>query len=176
VKKITTRELERWLAAEEATAEQAEAAFAALFSALPLAAPPAGFAARVLERAGIAPHRGLLASVWVRLALAVSLAGAGAVIALVPGLGRGLAAVIDPVALVAAVPGLVAAVSEQLVEAVALAVKLLDLSRALVAPLATPSVAGALLVALLVAAAALRLLHHLISNERSWSYVVDAHG
>lgn len=174
MKKITTRELERWLAAEEAGGEQAEAAFAALFAALPLAAPPAGFAARVLERAGIVP-RGLLASVWVRLALAVSLAGAGAVIALVPGLARGLAAVLDPVALVAAVPGLVAAVSEQLVQAVALAVKLLDLSRALVTPLATPSVAGALLVALLVAAAALRLLHHLISTERSWLYV-DAHG
>jgi hypothetical protein len=175
VKPIPTQELARWLAAEAAEdAERAEAALAALVAALPPQAPPAGFAGRVLARAGLAPRRGLLGALWVRLTLGLALAGAGVAAAIAPELLRGLAASLDPAALLATGPRLLAVAAEHLVRCLDLGLKLLEVARVLAAPFTSPSAATASLAALLVAAAALRLLYHLIATDRSWSYV-DAH-
>lgn len=169
-------ELESWLAAEEADdAERAEAALAALFTALPLGAPPAGFAGRVMARAGLASRRLPLGRLWARVTACLALAGAGTFALVAPQLVRGLAATVEPAALLAAGPRLLAAATATLARVLELAVKLLDVARAVAAPFASPAVAVAALAALAVAAVALRLLHDLISNQRSWSYV-DVHG
>ncbi len=176
MKPIPTQELARWLAAEEvADAERAEAALAALVATLPLTAPPAGFAGRVLARAGLAPRHDLLSRLWVRLTLGLALAGAGVAAAIAPKLLGGLAAILDPAALLATGPRLLAAATEHFVRFLELLLKLVEVARVLAAPFASPSGAAASLAALLVAAAALRLLHHLIATDRSWSYV-DVHG
>jgi hypothetical protein len=72
--------LDRWLAAErEEGAGDAEAALLELFAALPLAAPPAGFADRVLLRAGLRTADGTDLFAWrpLRIVLAFCLAATG---------------------------------------------------------------------------------------------------
>lgn len=72
--------LDRWLAAErEDRAGEAEAALLELFAALPLAAPPAGFADRVLLRAGLQTADGTDLFAWrpLRIVLALCLAATG---------------------------------------------------------------------------------------------------
>src|SRR5262245_65998595 len=71
--------LDRWLAAERGDrAAEAEGALRELFEALPLIAPPAGFADRVLVRAGLAAaRRDFFASRAVRLVLVLCLAATG---------------------------------------------------------------------------------------------------
>src|SRR5436309_12285866 len=83
--------LDRWLAAEQNDrAEEADAALAALFTALPPLLPPAGFADRVMLRSGLemetemaavampaAARRSLFASPWVRGALSLCLLSVG---------------------------------------------------------------------------------------------------
>src|SRR5262249_17836119 len=78
--------LDRWLTAENAEldgrADEAEAALMALFATLPPLVPPAGFADRVMLRAGMsttlqaAPRavpRSVFASLWVRAGLTLCL-------------------------------------------------------------------------------------------------------
>ena len=71
--------LERWLAAErDDRADEAEGALLELFEALPLVAPPAGFADRVLVRAGLqGAKRDLFAWRPLRIVLALCLVAAG---------------------------------------------------------------------------------------------------
>jgi hypothetical protein len=166
--------LTRWLAAERAgRPDEAEAALLELFEALPALAPPAGFADRVLERAGLQVEtvwESLFASRWLRLALALCL------------LATSLSALWLPQTLLALLEtwsfgGLVEVWVRTLAEAgVWLAAIfrfggwLYSLGETLVQPLATPPVAALVGGCLLVSALAFRFLRDLI-QERSWSYV-----
>ena len=167
--------LNRWLAAErDDRPEAAEAALFELFEALPLVAPPAGFADRVLARAGfLAAPASLFERRWARVAIALCL------------LATGLFLLWLPVTLKA----LADTWSWSLGSPVELAVRLLvdwslwvatvlrlwdwffTLGEALAKPLATPEVAAVLAGCLVVASLAFRLLRDLMTNERSWTYV-----
>jgi hypothetical protein len=88
------RTARRWIALEsEAGADEADAAFAALFEQLPLASPSAGFAERVLAESGLLeaePARPFWP--W-RLPLAASLLLAGLAAAILPSI---LVQLLDP--------------------------------------------------------------------------------
>jgi hypothetical protein len=180
--------LQSWLAAERAgeraggedRAAEAEAALFELFESLPLLAPPAGFADRVLVRAGLVaepaarPARDFFASRWVQVLLAACVAGIGLSALVLPSvfitgvrLGR-LLSVND------LVRGLVVMTREVLIFLASAARSsewVLAVGRALRLPLHTPPVAGALLGCAVVASLAFFVLRDLISRQRSWNYV-----
>ena len=165
--------LDRWLAAERGDRpEEAEAALFELFAALPLIAPPAGFADRVLARAGVqAARRDLFASRWVRLVLALCLTATGLGALWLPPTLRVLAGLWS---LSDLVQGGVQALSEAaqwLGSALRLWDLLLTLGRALTQPLTMPQVTAVLVVCLLASSLAFRFLRDQISGERNWTYV-----
>ena len=165
--------LDRWLAAERGERPQeAEAALFELFEALPLIAPPAGFADRVLARAGIqAAKRDLFASRGVRLVLALCLAATG--------LGTlWLPTTLWILAKLWSLSDLVQVGVEALIEAaqwLASALRhwelLLTIGRALTQPLTMPQVTAVLMACLVASSLAFRFLRDQISSERNWTYV-----
>ncbi len=171
--------LERWLAAErEDRAEEAEGALLELFEALPQVAPPAGFADRVLVRAGLqAAERNLFAWRPLRVVLALCLVAAGfgvlwlpPVLLWVPRFLAGLGSV--------SVSGAVQIGTRALVDASAWLASglrvwdfLLTIDRALAQPLAVPQVLAILLGCLLASSLAFRFLRDQITGERNWTYV-----
>lgn len=173
--------LNRWLAAEEDGRDgEAEMALLALFeaSALPLA-PSAGFADRVLLRAGLAAPvpawQNLFAALWLRRLVMVSLLLVGLCLPWLSEILRSVASITrifwSPGDLVRlGIEGLIA-VSHGLVAALALWDWLLGIGRALAAPLATPAVALVLIGCLLVSLVAFHFLRDLITRDRSWSHV-----
>lgn len=169
--------LDRWLAAERddrpgADAE-AEAALFELFEALPLIAPPAGFADRVLLRAGLqaAAKRDLFASLWARLLVALCLVSLGLGVLWVPPV---LALLARLWSFGGVVQGGVRALNDGarwLASALRFWDLLLEVSRAITQALTVPQVTAGLLVCLLVSSVAFRLLRDQISGERNWTYV-----
>lgn len=166
--------LERWLAAEAQDAPDAEERLDALFRTLPAAAPPAGFARRVLVRAGVARapsavERWRWAVAAMLVTSALTLAGLVAVawrLAWTVGLW---AEPPTPVALLfdavsAVVRGLAATLSF-LIDAVPRWLRIAT------AAAETPEVLGACGLAALAAAGAFHLLQKTIERERSWSHV-----
>jgi hypothetical protein len=167
--------LDRWLAAEQGDRqEEAEAALFELFAALPLMAPPAGFADRALVRAGIqAARRDLFASRGVRLILALCLTATGLGALWVPPTLRALASLWSW-----SLGDLLRAGLQALIEAtrwLGSALRLWDLlltvGRALTEPLTLPQVTAVLLISLLASSLAFRFLRDQISGERNWTYV-----
>jgi hypothetical protein len=169
--------LERWLAAErEDRSETAEGALLELFEALPLVAPPAGFADRVLVRAGLqAARQDLFAWRPLRIVLALCLAAAGFGVLWLPpvllGLPRFLAGL-------GSVGGAVRVGTRALVDAsgwLASGLRvwdfLLTVDHALAQPLAVPQVLAILLGCLLASSLAFRFLRDQITGERTWTYV-----
>ncbi len=166
--------LDRWLNAEHGDrSEEAEAALFELFEALPLMAPPAGFADRVLLRAGIqAPaKRDLFASLGARLVVALSLVALGLGAFWLPPVLRFLAGFWSVGGLVqAGVQGLTLA-TEWLASALRVWDLLGSIAGAIVEVLTLPEVMAGLLVCLLVSSLAFRFLRDQITGERNWTYV-----
>jgi hypothetical protein len=165
--------LDRWLAAErEDHPEAAEAALFELFEALPLIAPPAGFADRVLVRAGLrAAKRDLFASRGMRVVLALCLIATALGALWLPPTLRLLAGVWS-------FGGMVRGGIQALIEGtqwLGSAFRVWDLlytiGRALTEPLMLPQVTAVLLACLLASSLALRFLRDQISGERNWTYV-----
>lgn len=182
--------LNRWLAAEsEGLDDAAEAELLALFQALPPLAPPAGFADRVLVRAGIvgradntapAPLPAVarwnpFAARWLQVALALCLLVTGAALPWLAGMLRSLAGttslLLGPGDLVRLGTGALNAVTRGLVAAFALWDWFLEIGRTLTQPLATPVIAVGMIVCLLVSLVAFHLLRDLITRDRSWTHV-----
>jgi hypothetical protein len=169
--------LDRWLQAErddrpEADTE-ADAALFELFEALPLIAPPAGFADRVLLRAGIqaAVQRGFFASWIARLAVALSLVSLGLGVLWLPPVLRFLAGLWS-------FGGLVQGGVQALIDAtrwLASALRIWDvlfgIGRALTQALTVPQVMAGLVVCLILSSLAFRYLRDQITGERNWTYV-----
>lgn len=170
--------LDRWLAAERGDhAEDAEAALFELFEALPQVAPPAGFADRVLARAGIAvpaaapAKRDLFAWRPMRLLLGLCL------VALSFG-ALWLPPVIELLARfwsfgeamqmgVSAMNGL----ARWLASVLSLWDFAVTIGRAIAEPLTQPRVMAALLGCLALSSLAFRYLRDQVSGERNLNYV-----
>lgn len=172
--------LRRWLAAEEDGRDgDAETALAALFEALPPLAPPAGFADRVLARAGLAvpvpERRSLFALRWVRALAMLPLLVIGLALPWLPEILRSLASIAgvlwSPGDLFRLGTGALIAVSQGLVSALALWDWLLRIGRLVAEPFATPAIALVMAVCLLVSLVAFHFLRNLITRDRSWSHV-----
>lgn len=173
--------LRRWLAAEQDGRDgDAETALLALFEALPPLAPPAGFADRVLARAGLAPipalvRRNLFVPVWLRALVTLALLGTGLALPWLSGVLRSLASVGSALwslgDLVRLGTGALIALSQWLVAALAFWDWLLGIGRALAAPFATPAMALFMIGCLLVSLVAFHFLRNLITRDRSWIHV-----
>ena len=181
--------LNRWLAAErDGRDEDAETALTALFEALPPLAPPAGFADRVLARAGLAPIQApfphgkavparwnLFASPWFRALVTLSLLVTGLALLWLSEILRSLASLTSllwgPGDVVRLGTGALIAASQGLVAALALWDWLLGIGQALAAPFATPAMALVMIVCLLVSLVAFHFLRDLITRDRSWIHV-----
>ncbi len=161
----------------------ADAALAELFAGQPLAAPPAGFADRVLARAFtpeavaaplVARRRPRAA--W-RLMPALGLAAAAALLAAplwLPLLLHGLRALVSASTISMALQGAIGAV-EGFAQLVAVLVSwantLFLLAMAVARPLTVPPVAALVALSLAISVLSLRSLHALIQRDRRWVYV-----
>jgi len=169
--------LVRWLAAEREdhpqAEETAETALLELFESLPLVAPPAGFADRVLFRAGI-DRRDPFASLWARLVLAAALLATSLGVLWLPATLRAARALLPTWSLSDVVQSGVRALVEG-VEGLASVLQvwnlLLTIVRAVAQPLAVPQVMAILLGCLIASALAFRFLRDQISGERNWTHV-----
>jgi len=170
--------LDRWLAAERHDqAEAAEAALFELFEALPefaMVAPPAGFADRVLVRAGlrtVAARADLFAWRPLRIVLALCLVATGLGALWLPPVLSALAGFWSFSGLVR---GAVWATTEA-VHGLASILRLWELmvpiGRAFAQPLSAPPVMAILVGALLVSSLAFRFLRDQLTGERNWTYV-----
>jgi len=171
--------LDRWLSAEQNDrADEADAALAALFTALPPLLPPAGFADRVMLRAGLAAvplavpaRRSFFASLWVRAALTLCLLSIGVSVLWLPQMLRAIAGLLSVGGLVRIWTSSLVTACRWLGSALGLWDFLLTVGRALATPLETPAVALVLVSCLLVSLLAFRSLRGLITRDRSWTYV-----
>jgi hypothetical protein len=181
--------LNRWLAAEQAdrsdSSDVADAALREMFEALPLLAPAAGFAGRVvdrvlLSRAGLQPvKRDVFASLGLRLVLAASLVALSLGAVWLPpalrALGGLFGGIFSGLFSLSGVVGLgvraVAGASHGLALLLGMGEWVFSLCRALSEPLMAPRAMAALAVCLLVSSLAFRFLRDHISGERSFTYV-----
>jgi hypothetical protein len=164
--------LDRWLAAErDDRADEAEAALRALFEAVPgiaMAAPPAGFADRVLARAGLQESARADWLAWrpLRIVLALALAAAGFGVLWLPPVLRFVAGLWSVGGVVRGALRAVVEASQWLATALRCWDLLSTIAHALVQPVAVPQVMAALVVALLVSSLAFRVLRDQLTGER----------
>lgn len=166
--------LDRWLAAErEGRDGEAEAALLELFEALPLAAPAAGFADRVLVRAGLqtAAPADLFAWRPLQIVLGLALFATGLGVLWLPSVLRLLAGLWSVGGAVQVGIRVVTGASDGLATALRVWDFLLSIVHALAQPLAVPQVQAILLLALLASGLAFRFLRDQIAGERNWTYV-----
>jgi hypothetical protein len=165
--------LERWLAAErEDRSDQAEAALLELFEALPLMAPPAGFADRVLARAGVAEARqDLFAWRPLRVVLALCLLATSLGALWLPPVLGFLAGLWSVSGMVRGTLRVVTDAAAWLATALRLWDFLLTIIHAVALPLGEPRVLALLVGCLLASGLAFRFLRDQISGERNWTYV-----
>ena len=165
--------LDRWLAAERGDRPgEAESALFELFAAQPLVAPPAGFADRVLVRAGLqAARRDFFASRGVRLVLALCLAATGLGTLWLPPTLRALAGLWSLSDLVRGGVQALSDATRWLASALRLWELLLTIGRALTQPLTLPQVTAILVICLLASSLGFRFLRDQITGERKWTYV-----
>lgn len=169
--------LDRWLAAERDGRDgEAEAALLELFEALPavgFTAPPAGFADRVLVRAGLqtAVPADLFAWRPLRIVLGLALAATGFGVLWLPPL---LHFLIGQWSVGGAVQGGIRVVTDA-GQWLAVALRIWDfwvtIVHALAQPLAVPQVMAVLVLSLLASSLAFRFLRDQITGERNWTYV-----
>ena len=163
-------DLERWLAAESAGDDlAAEAAFGALFQALPRVSPSPGFAERVvmeLREARREPETGRVT--WVgKAALAIAVALAGVAAGFLPLLRRIPLDLPGPADILAAAAHGVAWIAGWLGAGLDVWGTLARISGAIGTAIATPQIATAMMGSAIVSALALYTLHHLLVHERS---------
>jgi len=175
--------LNRWLAAEQldssepfAASGAADLALRELFEALPLLAPAAGFADRVLARAGLQPaKRDVFASLGLRLVLAASLVALSLGAVWLPPALRAFGGLFGELFSLSGAVGLgargMSEASRGLASVLSLGEWLFSLGQTLSGLLLAPRVMAALATCLLVSALAFRFLRAHISGERSFSYV-----
>ena len=177
--------LNRWLTAEQnGEDEAAEMELLALFEALPPLAPPAGFADRVLARAGMSERTVPLPAVarwnpfaarWLQVAVALCLVVTGAALPWLSEILRSLASTTSLVLgagdLVRLGTGALNALTRGLVAAFALWDWFLEIGRTLTEPLVTPVIAAGMIACLLVSLVAFHFLRDLITRDRSWTHV-----
>jgi hypothetical protein len=161
--------VDRWLAAErDDRAAEAEAALLELFAALPLAAPPAGFADRVLLRAGLqtAAQPDLFAWRPLRIVLGLCLAAAGFGVLWLPPVLRALAGFLSVDGVVRTGTAATGGAAHGLAMAARLWDLLLTVGGALAQPLSAPPVMALLVAALLASSLAFRYLHdHVVATS-----------
>jgi hypothetical protein len=159
--------LDRWLAAErDGRADESEAALLELFAALPMAAPPAGFADRVLLRAGLqtAERSDLFAWRPLRVVLALCLAATGFGTLWLPAVLRALAGLLSVNGLVQAGVRAAGEAAHGLASALRAWDLLLTVGRAVAQPLSATPVMACLLASLLASSLAFRYLRdHVVS-------------
>ena len=165
---------DRWLAAEREDRDgEAEAALLELFEALPLSAPAAGFADRVLVRAGLqtAVPADLFAWRPLRIVLGLALAATGFGVLWLPPVLRFLAGLWSVGGAVRGGIRVLTDASRWLATALQVWDFLLTIVHALAQPLAVPQVQAILVLALLASGLAFRFLRDQITGERNWTYV-----
>jgi hypothetical protein len=169
--------LDRWLAAErEGRDGEAEAALLALFEALPtvgVTAPAAGFADRVLARAGLqaAAPADLFAWRPLRIVLGMALAATGLGVLWLPPLLRFLAGLWSAGGAVRGGIRMLTDAGQWLATALRVWDLLVVIAHALAEPLAAPRVTAVLVLSLLASSLAFRYLRDQITGERNWTYV-----
>ena len=168
--------LDRWLAAERDGRDgEAEAALLELFEALPMAgmaAPAAGFADRVLIRAGLQTvPEDLFAWRPLRIVLGLALAATGFGVLWLPPVLRFLAGLWSVGGAVQGGIRALADASQLLATALRLWDLLVTIVHALAQPLAVPQVMAVLVLGLLASSLAFRFLRDQITGERNWTYV-----
>lgn len=166
--------LDRWLNAErDDRSEQADEALFELFEALPLIAPAAGFADRVLLRAGLqaAAKRDLFASLGARLVVALGVAALGFGALWLPPVLRFLAGLWSFGGLVQGGVRALTVATEWLASALRVWDVVQSIGGALTQALTAPPVMAGLLVCVLVSSLAFRFLRDQITGERNWTYV-----
>jgi hypothetical protein len=167
--------LDRWLDAErQDRAGDADEALLELFAALPMAAPPAGFAERVMARAGFAAapaRRDLFASRPLRVVLALALAATAVGLLWLPPVLAYLAGLWSVSGFVQVATRSLVDVSRGLADTLRYWDLLVNIGDALAEPLASPALLGLLLVSLGASGLAFRYLRDQISGERNWTYV-----
>lgn len=169
------RAVRRWIATEgqpEAADRAAEAALFEVFQSLPLATPSESFAARVLERAGVAPApvTGLTWS-W-RAALAVSLVLAGLAVAVLPSV---LAPLVGPLTLIRPLEwtaSVFVGVVHQLAAGLDFWSSLADAGHGVRLAFSTTPLFAAVLAGLLLSAVAFQVLNGLLRADRRRSHHV----
>ena len=174
--------LERWLAAERDDRDDgdgaAEGALRELFAALPLAAPPAGVADRVMARVSLPAARAALPAnrldvfAWrpLRIVLTLCLVATGLGALWLPPVLRALSGLWSFSGMVAGGTRLLIAAAGWLATLLQTWDFLLTLERALAQPLAAPQVTALLLGGLLASSLAFRFLRDQITGER-WTHV-----
>src|SRR5436309_8502238 len=165
--------LDRWLAAERNGRDgEAEAALLELFEALPVVSPAAGFAGRVLVRAGLqtAPAD-LFAWRPLRIVLGMALAATGLGVLWLPPVLRFLAGLWSFGGAVQGGIRVLTDASQWLATALRFWDLLVTIVHALAEPLAVPQVMAVLVLALLASGLAFRFLRDQITGERNWTYV-----
>jgi hypothetical protein len=165
--------LDRWLAAERNGRDgEAEAALLELFGALPVVSPAAGFAGRVLVRAGLqtAPAD-LFAWRPLRIVLGMALAATGLGVLWLPPVLRFLAGLWSFGGAVQGGIRVLTDASQWLATALRFWDLLVTIVHALAEPLAVPQVMAVLVLALLASSLAFRFLRDQITGERNWTYV-----
>lgn len=171
--------LDRWLAAERGDhAEEADAALFELFEALPLAAPPAGFADRVLARAGIAaapaaaPVRwSLFASRPAQLLLALCVVAVAFGLLWLPPLFELMARLWSFGDLVQVGVSAFNSLAQALASVFRYGESLFSIGRAIANPLTQPETMAILMGCLAVSSLAFRFLRDQVSGERNMTYV-----
>jgi hypothetical protein len=167
--------LDRWLAAERHDqAEAAEAALFELFEALPQVAPPAGFADRVLVRAGLrtaAARADLFAWRPLRIVLALCLVATGLGAPWLPPVLSALAGFWSFSGLVRGAVWATTGAVHGLASLLRLWDLMVPIGRAFAQPLSAPPVLAILVGALLASSLAFRFLRDQLTGERNWTYV-----
>ena len=158
-----------WLEAEgTGDGNRAEAALRAVFLRLPSYRPSADFVDRVLLRLGIRPE-GLASSrgLTLQFKLALGLCYVLAALALVwlPGILGGLWSGLGSGALLGLFNGVLVSLTKSWSQGMVVWETLTGLARAVSAGLASPTVFGAMALATLVSAVALRWLHELLVSD-----------
>ena len=159
------RAVTRWLRAELADSQGAEAGLRGVFRALPEAGLPQGFADRVMLAVGLAPARRPVPLIW-RIAAAVALLLSGAAAATTPRLASAVFGRISAGDLIRFASGALVETCERLAEGLAVWQAASSIGGTFAAVLSTPSILAALLAATLLSAGGFRMLHGLLAVDR----------